>query len=117
MGKKPVIGLIGVAWAGIALAGFNRPARPGEDDGMLTAFEAQQLDLSGVELVVLSACETSLGREARAEWMLGVQRAFQIAGARASVSTARRCWACASKAGSLAKASRVLGSFCSNVRR
>src|SRR5262249_48628713 len=47
-------------YSGITLAGVNRPPRPGREDGILTALEAQQLDLSGVDLVVLSACETSL---------------------------------------------------------
>ena len=67
--------------AGIALAGANRTVQRGQDDGLLTAYEAQQLDLRGTELVVLSACETTLGKPLDGEGLLGLQRAFQVAGA------------------------------------
>ena len=50
--------------SGLLLAGsqktFNKIAKSNED-GVLTAFEAQTLDLSGTNLVVLSACETAQG--------------------------------------------------------
>ena len=69
--------------SGLALAGANSQAvKPGEDDGILTALEVSSLDLSGVELAVLSACETGLGGKTSGEGLLGLQRAFQIAGAR-----------------------------------
>jgi CHAT domain-containing protein len=73
--------------SGITLAGVNRPPQPGREDGILTAMEAQQLDLGGVELVVLSACETSLGSTTKGEGMMGLQRAFQVAGARSLISS------------------------------
>ncbi len=51
--------------SGIALAGANvRPTPIGHDDGILTALEVAELDLSNVELAVLSACETGLGEVA-----------------------------------------------------
>jgi CHAT domain-containing protein/tetratricopeptide (TPR) repeat protein len=72
--------------SGLVLAGANRPVDPGNDDGILTALEVEAMDLSAVELAVLSACETGLGEEAGGEGLLGLQRAFQLAGARAVVA-------------------------------
>jgi CHAT domain-containing protein/tetratricopeptide (TPR) repeat protein len=73
--------------SGLVLAGANRPAQPGQDDGILTALEVAELDLGGVDLAVLSACETGLGRTVSGEGVLGLQRAFQVAGARATLTS------------------------------
>lgn len=73
--------------SGLALAGANRRAAagPDEDDGILTAEEIAALDLSSVEWAVLSACDTGSGDVRAGEGVLGLQRAFRIAGARAVV--------------------------------
>ena len=72
---------------GLALAGANQEAEPGQDDGILTALAVEELDLSHVQLATLSACETGLGQTAGGEGVLGLQRAFQLAGARSTVAT------------------------------
>lgn len=73
--------------AGLALSGANGLPQPGQDDGVLTADEIASLHLDGVDLVVLSACETGLGEAAGAEGLLGVERAFQVAGAKSTVAS------------------------------
>jgi CHAT domain-containing protein/tetratricopeptide (TPR) repeat protein len=71
-------------FSGLAFAGANRRRAAGldEDDGILTAEEVASLNLSGVEWAVLSACDTGVGTVAAGEGVLGLRRAFQVAGAR-----------------------------------
>ena len=73
--------------SGLVCAGANSAPAPPRDDGYLTAEEVGWLDLSGCDLVVLSACDTGLGRPQSGQGLLGLRRAFLTAGARTVVSS------------------------------
>jgi CHAT domain-containing protein len=63
-----------VFWEGSEVA-------PSDSDGMLYAWEISNQTLPHTRLVVLSACQTLLGRDYKGEGMMGVARAFLAAGA------------------------------------
>ncbi len=50
------------------------------EDGVLTAYELSQLDLSKTKLVVLSACQTGKGAMQGSEGTFGLKRALKLAG-------------------------------------
>ena len=72
--------------SGLALSGANQRGGssppPASEDGLLTGEEIVSLDLSDVEWVVLSGCQTGIGLARAGEGIFGLRRSFQIAGAR-----------------------------------
>ncbi len=85
--REALLGLHPLLLSGLALAGANREPKPGEEDGTLTALEVSEMALPKLELVVLSACYTGLGKPERGEGLLGLQRAFAVAGARTVIAS------------------------------
>lgn len=74
--------------SGILLSGANQKWKgqseedsPDIEDGIVTALDIANLDFNRTELVVLSACETGLGDVVSGEGVMGLQRAFRLAGA------------------------------------
>jgi CHAT domain-containing protein/tetratricopeptide (TPR) repeat protein len=72
----------------LALAGANAAGdSDDENEGLLTANEVATLDLRGTEWVVLSACESGVAENWNREGVLGLTRAFRLAGARAVIAS------------------------------
>ena len=66
------------ALSGLVLSLVDREGNP--ENGFLEAQEIYNLRL-GADLVVLSACQTALGKEIRGEGLMGLTRGFMYAGA------------------------------------
>ena len=78
--------------SGLVLAGGNhtwsgRIRSTQHEDGILTAYEIAQMDLTNTQLLVLSACETALGDLQGNEGVIGLQRAFKLAGVHQMILT------------------------------
>lgn len=78
----------------LVMAGANRYLKDGQydasnGDGFLTAYEMSSLDLSGTDLVVMSACESGLG-DIGSEGVFGLQRGVKKAGVHSILMTLSR---------------------------
>jgi CHAT domain-containing protein len=76
-----------LSFAGLVLAGANRPQEAGPDGGILTGETLIQLPLERMELAVLSACQTGLGSVADGECVHSLQLAFHVAGCKNVVAS------------------------------
>ena len=70
----------GLVFAGSNNSNIKNQVAYDNEDGILTAYEIAQMDLSTTEIVILSACETALGDLQNIEGVIGLQRAFKLAG-------------------------------------
>jgi CHAT domain-containing protein/Tfp pilus assembly protein PilF len=70
--------------SGIVLSLFNQKAEP--QDGFLRLHDIYNLQLKA-DLVVLSACNTALGRDVKGEGLVGLTRGFMHAGASSVVAS------------------------------
>lgn len=70
--------------SGLVLSLVDRQGRP--RDGFLRLHEIYNLDLPA-DLVVLSGCETALGKEVRGEGLMAITRGFMYAGSPAVVAS------------------------------
>ena len=79
--------------SGLVLAGANLPLQrdgaglPTDDGGILSSEVIASLSLSNLDLAVLSACQTAMGRVAGGEGVFGLQGPFHAAGARNVVAS------------------------------
>lgn len=95
-GRKTIASIIGNSWtassndvnlnySGLLFSGANnvlngKTLPAGVENGILTSREISMLDLRGLDMIVLSACQTGLG-EIKEDGVFGLQRGFKKAGA------------------------------------
>lgn len=85
-GYRDAMSLSGLIMSGGNAAWQGKELPENVMGGVLTASDIARLDLSGTDMVVLSACKTGQG-EATPEGLYGLQRAFKKAGAGTIIAT------------------------------
>ncbi len=86
--RDQVIGLAPYLLCGLAFAGANSDANAfGRVRGIMTAEEISLMDLTGVELCVLSACQTNVGALRDGQGIASLQSALHAAGVRTAITS------------------------------
>ncbi len=86
--EEQVKGMSPMLLCGLAFAGANLPEDElGRVPGIVTAEELSELDLTGCELAVLSACDTNVGERRAGQGVASLQKALQMAGARSVITS------------------------------
>ena len=78
LGDNPLV-RNGLYFSGADNKLFGEPIPKDADDGLLTSLEISNLDLRGLDLVALSACDTGKG-VVKGDGVFGLQRGFKMAG-------------------------------------
>ena len=76
----PIDGDKALSGSFLALSKANNHFENENNDGRITALEISNLDLSHIDLTILSACESGLGEYGFDDGILGLQRGLKIAG-------------------------------------
>ncbi len=75
--------------SGLLLTGASVAYNDGQFDpisnGVFTAYEAMNLNMTNTEVIVLSACETGLGEIINGEGVYGLSRSLQVAGSKSII--------------------------------
>ncbi len=74
-------------FSGLILSGANEGLRSGNEAGIVLSTRIAEMNLTGTELVTLSACSTGVGAVQAGEGVFGLKRALKIAGADNSITS------------------------------
>ncbi|RWO46755.1 MAG: CHAT domain-containing protein [Mesorhizobium sp.] len=86
--KEGGVGAVNALWQSevvLSQSGNRQSMKRDDDDGRLYGMELMMWDLSNLDLLVLSACETALGQETFVGGLRGLPTAINIAGAKRSL--------------------------------
>lgn len=88
--KEGGVGAMNALWQSqvvLSQSGDRQSMKRDDDDGRLYGMELMNWDLSGLDLLVLSACETARGQETFVGGLRGLPTAIDIAGAKRALLT------------------------------
>ena len=88
--KEGGVGAVNALWQSqvvLSQSGNRQSMKRDDEDGRLYGMELMMWDLSNLDLIVLSACETARGQETFVGGLRGLPTAINIAGAKRSLLT------------------------------